>query len=177
MDPCCALKYYPDIELCVSEMTGEEKAKEKQYQKELEEDFGDSKLGRLRKSLWNLTEYPETSKAALMLGYCSLGLVIVSTITFVLGTFPGIFIVQKSILYFLLVVKVFCKTFHEGVVCEVCSNICSRRVKKSVKKYFSQKSELPCLSYQLLQLLELEHYCFRLLRNYFRFLVSSPESA
>ena len=46
-------------------------------------------LGRIRKELWNLTEYPETSKAALILGYCSLGLVIVSTITFVLGTFPG----------------------------------------------------------------------------------------
>ena len=145
MDPCCALKYYPDIELCVSEMTGEEKAKEKQYQKELEEDFGDSKLGMLRKSLWNLTEYPETSKAALILGYCSLGLVIVSTITFVLGTFPGIFIVQKSILYFLFVVKVFCKTFHEGVVCEVCSNICSRKVKKSVKNIFPKSPNFPVL--------------------------------
>lgn len=90
MDPCCALKYYPDIELCVSEMTGEEKAKEKQYSKELEENFGPSRIGRIRKFLWNLTEYPETSRAALMLGYCSLGLVIISTITFVLGTFPGI---------------------------------------------------------------------------------------
>ena len=89
MDPCCALKYYPDIELCVSEMRGEEKAKEKQFQKEQDEDFGDGKIGRMRKQLWNLTEYPETSKAALILGYCSLGLVIVSTITFVLGTFPG----------------------------------------------------------------------------------------
>ena len=89
MDPCCALKYYPDIELCVSEMRGEEKAKEKQFQKEQDEDFGNGKIGRMRKQLWNLTENPETSKAALILGYCSLGLVIVSTITFVLGTFPG----------------------------------------------------------------------------------------
>ena len=89
MDPCCALKYYPDIELCVSEMNGEEKAKRREAIKEQDEDFGDSKIGRLRKSLWNLTEYPETSKAALILGYCSLSLVIVSTITFVLSTFPG----------------------------------------------------------------------------------------
>jgi len=29
-----------------------------------EEDFGSSALGRLRKGLWNLTEYPETSLAA-----------------------------------------------------------------------------------------------------------------
>ena len=93
-------------------MNGEEKAKNRQNQKEQEENFGESRigkrvqnmvivsnnlgnllkicfLGRIRKSLWNLTEYPETSKAALMLGYCSLGLVIISTITFVLGTFPG----------------------------------------------------------------------------------------
>ena len=89
MDPCCALKYYPDIELCVSELNGEEKAKQRQAIKEQEEDFGNSGLGKLRKTLWNLTENPETSKAALILGYCSLGLVIVSTITFVLSTFPG----------------------------------------------------------------------------------------
>ena len=45
MDPCCALKYYPDIELCVSEMNGEEKAKERQCQKEQDENFGTSRLG------------------------------------------------------------------------------------------------------------------------------------
>ena len=92
MDPCCALKYYPDIELCVSELNGEEKAKQRRAIKEQDEDFGESRLGRLRKTLWNLTENPETSKAALILGYCSLGLVIVSTITFVLSTFPGQYI-------------------------------------------------------------------------------------
>ena len=30
----------------------------------MEEDFGNSKIGRIRKYLWNLTEYPETSKSA-----------------------------------------------------------------------------------------------------------------
>ena len=45
MDPCCALKYYPDIELCVSEMRGEEKAKEKQFIKEQDEDFGNTRIG------------------------------------------------------------------------------------------------------------------------------------
>ena len=29
-----------------------------------EEDFGDDKIGRIRKFLWNMTEYPETSVAA-----------------------------------------------------------------------------------------------------------------
>ena len=45
MDPCCALKYYPDIELCVSKMRGEEKAKEKQFIKEQDEDFGNTRIG------------------------------------------------------------------------------------------------------------------------------------
>ena len=63
---------------------------QQKYEERLkDEDFGDTKYGRVRKYLWNLTEYPETSKAALILGYCSLSLVIVSTITFVLSTFPG----------------------------------------------------------------------------------------
>jgi hypothetical protein len=46
MEPCCALKYYPDIELCVNEMHGEEKSKEKQQRREKEENFGDSTIGK-----------------------------------------------------------------------------------------------------------------------------------
>ena len=61
---------------------------QKEERKRLES-FGQGKIGRMRNKVWNLTEYPETSRAALVLGYCSLGLVIVSTVTFVLGTFPG----------------------------------------------------------------------------------------
>ena len=38
-------RYYPDIELCVSEMRGEQKAKEREQQKEREEDYGDSAIG------------------------------------------------------------------------------------------------------------------------------------
>jgi hypothetical protein len=45
MEPCCALKYYPHIELCVNEMLGEEKARNKQQQREKEENFGDSTIG------------------------------------------------------------------------------------------------------------------------------------
>ena len=47
MEPCCALKYYPDIELCVNEMLGEEKSKDKQQRREKEENFGDSTLGKI----------------------------------------------------------------------------------------------------------------------------------
>ena len=38
-------RYYTDIELCVSEMRGEQKAKEREQQKEREEDYGDSAIG------------------------------------------------------------------------------------------------------------------------------------
>lgn len=64
LEPCCALRYYPEIELCVKEVEGEEISRKKQRERRQAEDFGDSRIGRLRKYLWNMTEYPETSKAA-----------------------------------------------------------------------------------------------------------------
>ena len=64
LDPCCALKYYPERENCQNELEGERLAKEKEAQRQKEEDFGQSRIGRVRKSLWNLTEYPETSYGA-----------------------------------------------------------------------------------------------------------------
>ena len=38
--------------------------RKKSQERKVAEDFGQSKFGRLRKFLWNMTEYPETSKAA-----------------------------------------------------------------------------------------------------------------
>ncbi len=64
LEPCCALKYYPEIELCVKEVEGEEISRKKSQERKVAEDFGQSRLGKIRKFLWNLTEYPETSKAA-----------------------------------------------------------------------------------------------------------------
>ena len=70
-------------------MKGEEKSKAKEKQRKIDEDFGHHILGRIRKILWNLTEYPETSMAARFVGFLSLGLVIISTLTFIMSTFPG----------------------------------------------------------------------------------------
>lgn len=70
-----------------------------------DEDFGSSTLGRLRKWCWNLTEYPETSLLARVtlhhsfvsiLGvdilqtyaFTSMGVVVLSTVVFVLSTMP-----------------------------------------------------------------------------------------
>ena len=67
LEPCCALRYYPEIELCVKEVEGEEISRIKTKERRQAEDFGPSKIGKIRKYLWNLTEYPETSKAAQVL--------------------------------------------------------------------------------------------------------------
>jgi len=64
LEPCCALKYYPEIEICVKEQKGEQEAKRKEAQRLEDENFGDHCAGRARTFLWNLMEYPETSKYA-----------------------------------------------------------------------------------------------------------------
>jgi len=88
LDPCCALKYYPSIEECEKESESQ-KDIERSYVKRLkDEDFGNTTLGRLRKFCWNLTEYPETSLAARLYAFTSMGVVVISTIVFVLSTMP-----------------------------------------------------------------------------------------
>ena len=64
IEQCCALKYYPEIEICVKEQKGEQEAKRKEAQRLEDENFGNHLIGRVRTYLWNLFEYPETSKAA-----------------------------------------------------------------------------------------------------------------
>ncbi len=52
----------------------------------VEEDFGQSSVGRIRSKLWNLTEYPESGLDAQVAAFISLFVVIISTATFVLST-------------------------------------------------------------------------------------------
>ena len=49
-----------------------------------EEDFGDSWLGAARSCLWDLLEYPETSKAAQSIAALSMVFVCLSTVTFLI---------------------------------------------------------------------------------------------
>ncbi|XP_023328739.1 potassium voltage-gated channel protein Shab, partial [Eurytemora carolleeae] len=88
LDPCCALKFYPEMEVCEKEITGQNNSEQKYLERIQEEDFGDTQIGRIRKMLWNLTEYPETSLAARICAFTSISVVIISTITFVLSTLP-----------------------------------------------------------------------------------------
>ena len=55
-------------------------------QRNRDEDFGESLIGKIRKILWNFLEYPETSIAAQALAFLSLLMVCVSTVTFIIGT-------------------------------------------------------------------------------------------
>ncbi len=64
MEPCCAVKYYPEIEVCLSELEMEEDEKRKEDERQKLEDFGQSTVGKTRKYLWDLFEYPQTSRGA-----------------------------------------------------------------------------------------------------------------
>ena len=61
LDPCCALKHYPEMEQSKKEFNRELKMKKEEEQRKLYEDFGSSWISGARAYLWNLTEHPETS--------------------------------------------------------------------------------------------------------------------
>lgn len=64
IEPCCAVRFYPEMDICEKELEMEEEENRKALEREKEEDFGTSRPGRLRKYLWDLFEYPSTSKGA-----------------------------------------------------------------------------------------------------------------
>ena len=64
IEPCCAVKFYPEMEVCDGEIAMEEDEARKAIEREKLEDFGPSTFGRTRKKLWNLFEYPASSKGA-----------------------------------------------------------------------------------------------------------------
>ncbi|XP_040582046.1 potassium voltage-gated channel protein Shab isoform X2 [Lepeophtheirus salmonis] len=86
VEPCCAVKYYPEIEICMKEIDMEESEKLDIKAREDIENFGDSFLGKIRKYLWDLFEYPHTSRAAQGIALWSLFMIIVSTACFILST-------------------------------------------------------------------------------------------
>ena len=51
-------------QVCEQEAEGERIRKEKELERKIDEDFGNSRIGRLRSFCWNMTEYPETGRAA-----------------------------------------------------------------------------------------------------------------
>ena len=53
MEPCCALKYYPEVDVLQSEKDGELKKKRKVLEQAAEEDFGTTEWAQWRSWLWN----------------------------------------------------------------------------------------------------------------------------
>ena len=68
IESCCSLQYYPQLEVCQSEKSGDVEAKKMAEQKMKEENFGTSKFGRFRSWLWDTIEYPWSSNTAQLLG-------------------------------------------------------------------------------------------------------------
>ena len=48
LEPCCALKFYPEIEICNAQIDGDIEEKRKEEEERKEEDFGNTKLAILR---------------------------------------------------------------------------------------------------------------------------------
>ena len=64
LDPCCAVRHYPEVEQSKREAKLRKRRRHEEEQRKLYEDFGTSWIGRIRNFFWNLTEYPETSLGA-----------------------------------------------------------------------------------------------------------------
>lgn len=60
-DPCCSFRFQQGSEVCFKDIEEAER-EERNAQKETDEDpFGSSPIERVRKFLWHMTEYPESS--------------------------------------------------------------------------------------------------------------------
>ena len=103
MEPCCALKYFPQLDVCQREKDGDLDAKKKALQQAEEEDFGNTQCAQWRAWVWStignikflklkmanqLHEYrvPLDLQACAVLALFSLSMVILSTITFIIST-------------------------------------------------------------------------------------------
>ena len=53
IESCCSLKYYPQLDVCQNEKSGDIEAKKMTEEKMKEENFGTSKFGRFRSWLWD----------------------------------------------------------------------------------------------------------------------------
>ena len=89
LEACCALKYYPQIQVCLLQQEGDEKdARKRQEEEEKDEEKGlaRSRLASIRMCLWDFLEKPWSSRMAGHYALFSLSMVILSTATFVVST-------------------------------------------------------------------------------------------
>ena len=84
LQPCCQLKYHPENARDQKELEEDKKEKESFAEKEKDEKFGKTWFGKLRSYMWDLLEYPETSKLAQIITSTSIILIFLSTGTFLI---------------------------------------------------------------------------------------------
>ena len=53
MEPCCALKYFPELDVCQSEKDGDLDAKKRAVEQAEEEDFGNTQCAQWRAWVWS----------------------------------------------------------------------------------------------------------------------------
>ena len=86
MEACCALKYYPEIEVCRLQKEGDEMQNMKEQKAAALADFGPGRIAKIRTWMWETFEKPWSSNFAKHYACFSLLIVIVSTVTFVIST-------------------------------------------------------------------------------------------
>ena len=64
LSTCCAVKQYPDMKTSQNECERIKRNIKREEKRTKEENFGETSIARCRKTVWNLTEYPESSFAA-----------------------------------------------------------------------------------------------------------------
>ena len=84
LEPCCILKYLPRTKEAHQQILEEIEENRRADRKNEAEKFEGGWCRILRSKLWDIMEYPETSKCAQLFTFISLTFVLVSTLTFVL---------------------------------------------------------------------------------------------
>ena len=82
LQPCCSLKYYPDNARAQLEMDEDKKEKILFDEREKDENFGTDLVGRIRTTMWDFIEYPETSAFSQLFHSASIFFIFLSTFVF-----------------------------------------------------------------------------------------------
>ena len=93
----------------------------------MEEDFGDSFLGRTRTTLWDFLEKPWTSTAAQGYAIFALIVILISTVTFVASTFEELQLDENgrqnypNIIYAIEILGSVCSQYYASVPLLICT--------------------------------------------------------
>ena len=87
LEPCCLLKYIPKSQEAHNEVIEEINENRRADKKVDEESFRTGPIRSIRQKVWDLLEYPETSRAAQIFAFTSITFVVSSTCSFMIESF------------------------------------------------------------------------------------------